>query len=134
MLLGPPGRSQNLRLQRCFQPFQPAIRGPYRCHNGKSRPFDTQSSRGLREQRLRIQPVCASAPQRTASFPAGRRQARVQLPASFLTVKASEVLTSTEVLSAGLSAGATGVILEDDSGSGESDDAIRVESLYMLVV
>ena len=65
-----------------------------------------------------------AAPQRAASFPAGRKQARVQLPASFLTIKASQVLqeakdgNALETLSAGLSGGATGVILEDDLGAG----------------
>lgn len=99
----------------CFQSFKTAP-----IHQRKVPSVHTHLSRHKRlpKEGKREFKTYASAPQRAPSFPAGRKQARVQLPASFLSVKTSEVLGNTEILSAALSNGATGIILEDDSGSG----------------
>lgn len=53
-------------------------------------------------------------------FPAGRKQARVKLPACILKVAATDVLDEAEfeeVLSSATAGGITGVLLADTSGS-----------------
>ncbi len=55
-------------------------------------------------------------------FPAGKKQARVALPACILVLTATDVMERREELSQSISdaigAGATGVLLEDDEGTG----------------
>lgn len=72
--------------------------------------------------------AAAPAP-RVAVLPAGRRQARVQLPACLLVVPAAEVVQRREQVAASIGEavgqGATGVLLTDEQSSGDA----RVGSL-----
>ncbi|KAK9804945.1 hypothetical protein WJX73_001658 [Symbiochloris irregularis] len=75
------------------------------------------------EQRVRRGKFSCLASQvlRSASFPAGKRQAKVKLPALVLLVTATEVLgspDSAEQLAAALAGGVTAVLLSDSSSSG----------------
>ena len=62
--------------------------------------------------------MCRAAATRAASFPAGRKQAKIQLPACFLSIKASEVENLIDAIGAAISAGATGVLLISDNDTG----------------
>lgn len=59
---------------------------------------------------------------RVTVFPAGKKQARVVLPACILVLTATDVIERRAELSQSISdaigAGATGVLLEDDEGTG----------------
>ena len=63
--------------------------------------------------------AASSVTQTTSVFPAGRKQARVKLPACILKVAATDVLHEDfeEVLSSATAGGITGVLLTDTSGS-----------------
>ena len=65
----------------------------------------------------------AAASSQVAVFPAGRKQARLTLPAFILTVSAAEVLqrrdSIAEEVGAALNEGATGILLGDAQGLGE---------------
>jgi hypothetical protein len=70
-----------------------------------------------------VQVVSAAAPpSKVTVFPAGKKQAKVALPACILIVDASEVSQHkerlTEEVGEAVSAGATGVLLEDSEGTG----------------
>lgn len=62
--------------------------------------------------------ICRAEPKRTASFPAGRRQAKIQLPACFVSITVAEAQQSLDTLASALSAGVTGVVLIDESDTG----------------
>ena len=62
--------------------------------------------------------VCHAETARTASFPAGRKQAKIQLPACILTIKAPELDKGLETIGAAITAGATGVLLVGGSDTG----------------
>lgn len=88
-------------------------------------------------------PVLAAAGQQDAGgtggaaasvglFPAGKRQARVQLPAVFLSVTAAEALDAAggEVVSAAVAGGATAVVLQQGDSAGELyAAAVRLKEL-----
>ncbi len=62
--------------------------------------------------------LCLAEAARAVSFPAGRKQAKIQLPACFLSIKASEVENLIDAIGAATSAGATGVLLISDNDTG----------------
>ena len=51
-------------------------------------------------------------------FPAGKKQARVQLPALFLSVQSSDVATSLEAINGAVTGGATAIMLVESPGAG----------------
>ena len=63
--------------------------------------------------------MCHAEVAKAASFPAGRKQAKIQLPACILTIKAAEVDKCLEAVTAAITAGATGVLLIGDNDTGE---------------
>ena len=62
--------------------------------------------------------VCHAEATKAASFPAGRKQAKIQLPACILTIKAADLNKSLDAVTAAISAGATGVLLIGDNDTG----------------
>ena len=58
--------------------------------------------------------------QRSAAFPAGKKQAKVQLPACVITVDVENVASSLEAIGAAITAGATAVLLKADNSTGMS--------------
>ena len=77
----------------------------------------------------------AAASSQVAVFPAGRKQAKVTLPAFIIVVSAAEVLqrrdSIAEDLGAAISEGATGILLGDAQGLGEhQDDMHGISSPY----
>ena len=79
------------------------------------RSWSTQRPKGQKMQLF----VCFAESQRAAAFPAGRRQAKVQLPACFVSVDVADISRFEETVGQAISAGATGVILLDSSDMGE---------------
>lgn len=62
--------------------------------------------------------VCQAEAPRGASFPAGRKQAKIQLPACILTVSAEEADQNLEAISSAISAGANIVLLTGSNDTG----------------
>ncbi|EIE21598.1 hypothetical protein COCSUDRAFT_30102 [Coccomyxa subellipsoidea C-169] len=81
-------------------------------------------SRGCRKrwQASRIAGVAVAASSRVTVFPAGKKQAKVALPACILVLTAADVVERrqelTQSIGDAIAAGATGVLLEDDDGTG----------------
>ena len=80
--------------------------------------------------------VASASP--VAVFPAGRKQAKLTLPAFIIVVSAAEVLRRRdsigEEIGVAVSAGATGVLLGDADSLGEQPLQERVAGLQILTV
>ena len=61
---------------------------------------------------------CRADASRAAAFPAGKRQARVELPACFVSISVEDAINDAEKVGAAVSAGATGVLLVDEADAG----------------
>ncbi len=88
-------------------------------------------SRGCRKrwQASRIAGVAVAASSRVTVFPAGKKQAKVALPACILLLTAADVVERrqelTQSIGDAIAAGATGVLLEDDDGTGAFAKGLR---------
>ena len=73
--------------------------------------------------------AAAAASSQVAVFPAGRKQAKVTLPACIIVVSATEVLqrrvSIAEQIGAAISEGATGILLGDAQGLGEHNTHLQ---------
>ena len=56
---------------------------------------------------------------KAVSFPAGRRQAKIQLPACILAVSVEEVDVNADSIAAAITAGATSVLLVGSNDTGK---------------
>lgn len=67
--------------------------------------------------------LCVTPSSRVTVFPAGKKQAKIALPACILIVEASDLGKGRDRLiqqvGEAISSGATGVLLEDSQGSGK---------------
>lgn len=78
-------------------------------------------TRGLNHQagfRKDIGFKCLADAQRSAAFPAGKKQAKVQLPACFIIIDVASVNSNLDSIGAAISAGATGILLTADNRTG----------------
>ena len=91
-------------------------------HRIPMRPSTAAASRYVQRaarRSLRLSTTCSTASS-TSVFPAGRKQARVKLPACILKCTAQQVLQQDDfshALSTAISAGITGVLLSDSTGN-----------------
>jgi len=95
-----------------------------------------QTARVDRNNNNQHRPSASSAPQdpqpSTSFFPAGRRQAKVQIPALFIIVSASEVTSSIDNrIDGAIRGGATAIVLSDSgTGAGQLyEAAIRLKDI-----
>lgn len=105
-------------------------------HSTRSSPPQRQTARVDLINNKQHRPSASSAPQdpqpSTSLFPAGRRQAKVQLPALFITISASEVTSSNDNrIDGAIRGGATAVVLSDSgTGAGQLyEAAIRLKDI-----
>ena len=112
------------------------------CHWLPQRLKGVSRRQGLSCRRQRLgaasrRTVAASASQ-VAVFPAGRKQAKLTLPAFIIVVSATDVLRRRdsigEEIGAAVSAGATGVLLGDADSLGEQPLHSCVVGLQVLMV
>lgn len=88
-----------------------------------------------RRSRAAPRPPCAQAAPGVGVFPAGQRQARVELPALMLQLDASQALDSPQLLESvdrAIAAGATAVVLAESAAGGAAalyEAALKLKSL-----
>lgn len=70
--------------------------------------------------------TCLASTVKAAAFPAGKKQARIQLPACILSVRVEEVRANLDAVSAAVSAGATGVLLIGSNDTGRHFSAVNI--------